>query len=105
MELPSNDFMYNAQMAQFNAMLKDISESYSYLVGQRIYTEDMPRDEYMIYDMMDMLIHLNAVLIETKSKNIYPNYMVEKLTRMKSYVDTTLAYFQARNSESVNDEK
>ena len=105
MELPSKEFMYNAQMGQFNAMLKDISECYSYLVGQRIYTEDMPRDEYMIYDMMDMLIHLNAILIETNSKSIYPDYMVEKLKRMKSYVDTTLTYFEARNSESVDTEK
>jgi len=105
MEMPSNDFIFNSQMGQFNAMLKDISESYSYLVGQRVYTEDMPRDEYMIYDMMDMLIHLNAILIEAKSKSIYPDYMIEKLKRMKSYVDTTLAYFEARNSESVNTEK
>lgn len=100
--MPSKDFMFNSQMGQFNAMLKDISESYSYLVGQRVYTEDMPRDEYMIYDMMDMLIHLNAILIEAKSKSIYPDYMVEKLKRMKSYVDTTLAYFEARGEKNDN---
>lgn len=100
--MPSKDFMFNSQMGQFNSMLRDISESYSYLVGQRTYTEDMPRDEYMIYDMMDMLIHLNAILIEAKSKSIYPDYMVEKLKRMKSYVDTTLAYFEARSENNDN---
>lgn len=104
MEVPNNDFMFNSQMMQFNSMLRDISDGYSYLVGQRIYTEDMPRDEYMIYDMIDMLIHLNAILIEAKSKSIYPGYMVEKLQKMKSYVDTTLLYFERRNSESVNTE-
>lgn len=92
----NKDEMYNMQMQQFNLMLAEISDNYSYLVGQRIYLDNMPRDEYMIYDMMDMLIHLNAVLIETKSKNIYPNYMIEKLTRMKSYVDTTLEYFKSK---------
>lgn len=92
----NKDEMYNMQMQQFNLMLAEISDNYSYLVGQRIYLDNMPRDEYMIYDMMDMLIHLNAVLIETKSRNIYSGYMVEKLTRMKSYVDTTLEYFKSK---------
>ena len=92
----NKDEMYNMQMQQFNLMLAEISDNYSYLVGQRIYLDNMPRDEYMIYDMMDMLIHLNAVLIETKSRNIYPNYMIEKLTRMKSYIDTTLEYFKSK---------
>lgn len=102
MEMPSNEQLFNMQMSNFNRMLKEISESYSYLVGQRIYNEDMPRDEYMVYDMMDMLIHLNAILIEVSSGKIYPDYAIEKLTRMKSYVDTTLAYFQVRGEKNDN---
>ena len=94
MELPSNEQLFNMQMSNFNRMLKELSESYSYLVGQRLYTDNMPRDEYMVYDMMDMLIHLNALLNEASSGKIYPDYAIEKLTRMKSYVDTTLNYFQ-----------
>lgn len=100
--MPSKDEMFRSQMYNFDNLLHEISLNYSYLVGQRIYKDDMPRDEYMVYDMMDMLIHLNAILIETSSKNIYPAYMVEKLTRMKSYVDTTLAYFQARGEKNDN---
>lgn len=92
----NKDEMYKMQMQQFNSMLVEISNNYSYLVGQRIYTDNMPRDEYMVYDMMDMLISLNAVLDETRTRNIYSGYMVEKLTRMKSYVDTTLEYFKSK---------
>ena len=93
----SKDEMYNHQLMNFNTYLKQISDGYAYLSGQRIYLDDMPRDEYMVYDMMDMLIHLTAVLNEVKSKNIYPDYMVEKLSKMISYVDTTLSYFESRN--------
>lgn len=100
--MPSNDEMFTLQMCDFNNLLREIAIHYSYLVEQRIYKDDMPRDEYMVYDMMDMLIHLNAILIETSSKNIYPAYMVEKLTKIKSYVDTTLGYFQARDEANNN---
>lgn len=86
------------QMLDFNRTLKEISDSYFHLVGDRYYT-DISRDKYMIYDMCDMLIALQAVLSEAKSQQIYPDYMVEKLSRMKSYVDTTYNYFKEKCDE------
>lgn len=97
--MPNKYEIFNSQMYSFNTILKEISNNYSYLVGQRVYLDDMPRDEYMVYDMMDMLIHLNAILNEVASKSIYPDYMIEKLTRMKSYVDTTLNYFKSKSNK------
>ena len=100
---PSNDQIYNSQMFEFNKTLGEISNSYSHLVGERIYDKDMSRDHYMVYDMMDMIIHLNALLNESTNRNIYPSYAVEKLERMKAYVDTTLAYFKEKEqSTKVN---
>lgn len=97
---PSNDQIYNSQMSEFNRTLSEISGSYSYLVGERVYNKDMSRDHYMIYDMMDMIIHLNALLNESTNRNIYPGYAVEKLERIKAYVDTTLAYFKEKEQNS-----
>lgn len=97
----SKDEIFNMQMSSFNNTLKNISEDYSYLVGQRIYLDNMPRDEYMIYDMMDMILSLEAMLHDIR--NINADYMVEKLERMKSYVSTTLEYFK-QVSESIKKE-
>lgn len=91
----SNEEIYSHQMLEFKTMLNRLSVIYSMLVTKRL-NNTLSRDEYMVYDMMDMFIHLIAFLDELNSETPYPSYMVEKLSRVKSYVDTTLKHFELR---------
>jgi len=96
METPSKESMLIHQMSHFESILNEMAGSYYSLAKKRIFDEEMDRDKYMVYDMVDMLIHLNAALGEATKENIYPDYMVEKLSKVKSYIDTTLHYFEER---------
>jgi hypothetical protein len=96
-QLEDKNQIVQAQMNNFDMTLKSISDKYFLLVGKRVYDKDFSRSEYMIYDMMDMIIHLDALLSQVDSGFKYPDYCIEKLNSMKSYIDTTLAYFNSIN--------
>lgn len=93
------DSMHHNQMQDFYETLVEITNYYDRLVWKRL-EDTQTRDEYMIYDMMDMLIQLKAILQAT-TEEIYPDYMLEKLKIMQSYVNTTIRHFE---SKSVNEE-
>ena len=102
----SNEMLHRHQLSQFKTYLNRLSVVYSILIDKRL-NDELTRDEYMVYDMMDMFIPLIAALDEINSPTPYPSYIVEKLEKVKSYVDTTYAHFKAvekANSESVKEE-
>ena len=87
-----NDLMVH-QMQTFQATLDDIANNYNILVSKR-YSNNLNRDQYMVYDMMDMLLSLDAMLKEINRPSIDPGYMLEKLTTMGRYIDTTKKHFE-----------
>lgn len=99
MEL-TNKEIYNHQMFEFKTMLNRLSVIYSMLVEKRL-NDTLTRDEYMVYDMIDMFIPLLSFMDELVSETPYASYMVEKLNRVKSYVDTTLRHFEAKCKEEI----
>lgn len=90
--------MYQSQLNNFNESLDRIRDSYAELVAKRILTDELSkpenRDRYMVYEMMDMMIPLQAILSEVTSSYIDPGYLMEKLNKIKSYVDMTINYFK-----------
>lgn len=96
--MPSNDEIMANQMRQFDLNNSLIAMEYCNLLAKRL-DGSMSRDEYMVYDMMDMMIHLVAVIQEANKEKPYPDYMVEKLEKIESYVSTTLEYFKARGDK------
>ena len=89
--------MIQNQLDEFECTLNIIGLNYTKLVKKR-YSYDLTRDEYMIYDMMDMFIALQSVIIEAASDHIDSGYMIEKLSKIKSYVDNTLEYYNKKES-------
>lgn len=89
------------QVLHFNSSIEEVSTAYMKLASKRI-NDELSKDEYMLYDMMDMFIPLQSVAHEISKLNgdFYPDYLIEKLCRVKSYVDTTLAYFEKKSKES-----
>lgn len=96
--MPSNDEIMANQMRQFDLNNSLIAMEYCNLLAKRL-DGSMSRDEYMVYDMMDMMIHLVALIQEANKEKLYPDYMVEKLEKIESYVSTTLNYFKARGDK------
>lgn len=96
--MPNNEEIFDRQMTEFQITCSYITMIYGQLLNKRL-NNALTRDEYMIYDMMDMFIHLKAVLSEISQEKPYPDYMVEKLEKMKSYIDTTLEHFKARGDK------
>lgn len=93
----------NEQKNKFEASLHYVLNGYNKLVDKR-YADKLNRDELMLYDMHDMFLALQSISNEIIFNDyIHPNYIVEKLTVMKHYIDTTLAYFEAK-FEEANDE-
>jgi hypothetical protein len=96
--MPSNEEIFDMQMKQFKMTLDWIYMFYSDLLSKRL-DNKLDRDSYMIYDMMDMMESLQNVLMEISKETSYPSYIVEKLERVKAYVDTTYEYFKARGDK------
>lgn len=90
----NKEWMIQHQYSTFATYLERLKSDYLQLIIKRM-DDTLSRDEYMVYDMMDMIIHLVAALDEISGGNAYPGYMVEKLSKVKSYVDTTTKYFEA----------
>lgn len=86
------------QKNQFTFSLLNIADSYGKLVEKRL-DDTQTRSEYMIYDMMDMVLHLESLMNEAVSGGMHVDYMIEKLTSIKNYVDTTHSYFAAVKEE------
>lgn len=86
------------QLSQFTSSLAAIEVAYSKLVDMRL-SDNMSREFYMLYDMMDLFIAFKALADEISRSNgeLYPDYLVEKLTTISRYVDTTLEYFKSKN--------
>lgn len=96
-EIP-NEWIHTHQLSEFKTYLNRLSVIYSMLIEKRL-NDELTRDEYMIYDMFDMIIPLVAALDEINSPTPYPSYIVEKLEKVKSYVDTTLSHFEKRSEQ------
>lgn len=92
--MPNDYEIFDHQMSEVNRALGEIVNSYAYLLNKRL-KNNLTRSEYMIYDMMDMLIPLKALMLEVKSGTMYPDYMVEKLSNINRYIETTLEYFKS----------
>lgn len=102
--MPSKAEMFEAQMCNFKTYLNRTTVVYGYLLQKRL-DDTLTRTEYMFYDLMDMMIPLIAALDEVSSKEPFPSYLLEKMEKVKSYVDTTYEYVKAmtkEKSESVN---
>lgn len=97
----NKEWVIQHQYCNFATYLERLKSDYLQLIIKRV-DDNLSRGEYMVYDMMDMTIHLVAALDEIVGKNAYPGYMVEKLSKVKSYVDTTLAYFEAKSEQLGN---
>ena len=97
MEKDNNQIKIN-QKNQFTYSLLSIADAYGKLVEKRL-DDTQTRSEYMVYDMMDMVIHLESLMNEAVSGSMYVDYMIEKLTSIKNYIDTTHSYFTAVKEE------
>lgn len=64
------------------------------------------RDSAFLKDLVDSLIGISAVLeVYVEQKGIHPNYAIEKLNNSKSYISSTINYFQSKlESESEQNE-
>ena len=94
--MPNDYEIFDHQMSEINRALGEIVNSYAYLLNKRL-KNNLTRSEYMVYDMMDMLIPLKALMLEAKSGTMYSDYMVEKLSDINRYIETTLEYFKSLN--------
>lgn len=92
--MPNDYEIFDHQMSEINRALGEIVNSYAYLLNKRL-KNNLTRSEYMIYDMMDMLIPLKALMLEARSGTMYSDYMVEKLSNINRYIETTLEYFKS----------
>lgn len=101
MNKPSNTEIYIHQLGQVKHTLDSIYDAYPHLLLKRL-KDTLSRDEYMIYDLCDILIHLNAIVSDvTSNDKIYPDYVLEKLYRIRDYTNATIAYFE--HKEVKND--
>lgn len=96
----NDDLIKIDQKNRFTSSLLSIADSYGVLIGKRI-DDTQTRSEYMVYDMMDMILHLEALMDEMTKGIIHADYILEKLDRIKDYVDTTHSYFTAL-SDNLN---
>lgn len=88
------------QLAHFQTYLDRLGKQFLQLSLKRIQTKDMSRDEYIMYDTLDGIIHLVAAIDEVVGKKEpYPSYIVEKMERVQSYVNTCVNYFKAREED------
>lgn len=94
------------QLAHFQTYLDRLGKQFLHLSIKRVQTKDMTRDEYIMYDTLDSIIHLVAALDEVVGKKEpYPSYVVEKMKRVQSYVDTCVRYFEEREKEVREENK
>lgn len=88
------------QLAHFQTYLDRLGKQFLHLSIKRVQTKNMTRDEYIMYDTLDSIIHLVSALDEVVGKKEpYPSYVVEKMKTVQSYVDTCVKYFEAREAE------
>lgn len=64
-------------------------------VYDHYYSNQNTRTDAILKDLVDCLGYLDAVLsIYTEHYKIYPGYAIEKLTTMKSYINSSIVYFE-----------
>lgn len=69
----------------------------NYMVIYDEYYSTMSRDSAFLKDLVDGIQGISAVLeIYVKHKGIHPSYAIEKLNFTKSYVESTIKYFKAK---------
>ena len=67
------------------------------------YYETGSRDSAFLKDLVDSIIGISAVLeVYVEQKGIHPGYALEKLNFSKSYIESTIRYFE-RKLEEDND--
>lgn len=86
----------------FDHQIDEVQESftlllhfYSILLRKRLNNE-LNRDEYMMYDLMDMMIGLKSAYQEVISDHVDSSYMVEKLQNVYNHLIPVLEHFKAK---------
>lgn len=94
------------QVTNFQTYLDRLDKQFLQLSIKRIQKEnEMTRDDYIMYDTFDMLIHFVAAVDEVVgSKEPYPGYIVEKMKTVQSYVNTCVRYFEGRMKDKEENE-
>ena len=84
-----------------NALSRELNKILNYYM--QIYDEYYStgsRDSAFLKDLVDGIQGISAVLeVYAEHKKIYSKYAIEKLNFTKSYVDTTIKYFEQRGDK------
>ena len=85
------------QKKRFMKTLLELDTTYGYLVDKRYNEiEKMERYDYMLYDFYDMIIHLENFSRAYYVKS-HPDYLLEKISRVKDYVDNMYELVKGMN--------
>ena len=89
------------QFSNFKTYIDRLENIYLRLCIKRIQTEDLSRDEYFLYDTFDALIHFISLCDEVVDKDKpFPGYCLEKVSRVKSYIDTLYSYYESKGDDN-----
>lgn len=94
MNLDKNE-LFNHQLSEVQETFNLLMFNYSILLRKRL-NDELTRDEYMMYDLMDMLISLKSAYDEITNNQPYPSYIVEKLQIVQNCLTPVLEHFKSK---------
>ena len=76
----------------------------NYMVIYDEYYATGSRDSAFLKDLVDSIIGISAVLeVYVEQKGIHPGYALEKLNFSKSYIESTIRYFENKLGDEDDD--
>ena len=70
------------------------------------YYDTGSRDSAFLKDLVDSIIGISAVLeVYVRDKHIHASYVLEKLRNSRSYIDSTIRYFESKLGGSNNEKR
>lgn len=90
-----NERLLVQQYSMFQTYIDRLGTQYLKLCVKRYQDDFLTDDEYLLYDTFDAIIHFIALCDEIIDKEKpFPGYCLEKVSRLKSYVDTLHEYYK-----------
>lgn len=99
MNKPTPQELVSMQTQDVKKTLIDIYRYYSTLVYDKIIEDKLSTSSSVIYNLVDILLPLNALLIEANKEKVFSPYVLSKLEMIKSQVDSACNYFKEDSNE------
>lgn len=89
------------RMLTMNGLEKELNKILNnYMVIYDEYYNTGSRDSAFLKDLVDSIKGISAILeVYVRDKKIHPNYALEKLNYSKSYIESTINYYEDKSNE------